>query len=73
MFRCTLQGTVEAHGMADITTDPRIEPLVAEIRTLLEERGYRLPSGGDHIRGLVLARVGIALENLVEIFEGRTW
>jgi hypothetical protein len=59
--------------MTKAAIDLRFEPLVAEIRPLLEEHGYRLPPGGDHIRELVLARVGIALKNLVEIFEGRTW
>ncbi|MCK2214513.1 hypothetical protein MF672_012030 [Actinomadura sp. ATCC 31491] len=58
--------------MADIPADSRFEPLAAEIRTLLEARGYRLPPGGDHIRELVLERVDLALQNLVEIFEGRT-
>ncbi|MGW2145656.1 hypothetical protein ACWCOT_15215 [Nonomuraea bangladeshensis] len=53
--------------------DLRFEPLAAEIRPLLENHGYRLPPGDDHIRELVLARVDIALKNLVEIFEGRTW
>ncbi|MFG3440936.1 hypothetical protein ACGF0J_27100 [Nonomuraea sp. NPDC047897] len=59
--------------MATPTADLRFELLAARIRPLLEEQGYRLPPGGDHIRELVLARVDIALKNLVEIFEGRTW
>ncbi|MEV0630607.1 hypothetical protein [Nonomuraea wenchangensis] len=59
--------------MAIPTADLRFEPLAAEIRPLLEDHGYRLPPGDDHIRELVLARVDIALKNLVEIFEGRTW
>ncbi|SEU32319.1 hypothetical protein SAMN05421811_1119 [Nonomuraea wenchangensis] len=53
-------------------TDLRFEPLAAEVRVLLEQCGYRLPPG-DHARDLVLVRVEVALKNLVEIFEGRTW
>lgn len=57
---------------ANRTTDLRFDPrLTAEIRAVLEKHGYRLPPGGDHIRELVMARVDIALKNLVEIFEGR--
>ncbi|GAA3232736.1 hypothetical protein [Nonomuraea helvata] len=60
--------------MAITTTDLRFDPrLTAEIRAVLEKYGYRLPSGGDHIRELVMTRVDIALKNLVEVFEGRTW
>ncbi|MEU8361245.1 hypothetical protein AB0C27_35045 [Nonomuraea sp. NPDC048882] len=40
---------------------------------MLERHGYRLPDEGDHVRRLVVARVDLALRNLVEIFEGRTW
>ncbi|WP_433515143.1 hypothetical protein ACQP2T_05745 [Nonomuraea sp. CA-143628] len=47
--------------------------LTAEIQAVLEKHGYRLPPGGDHIRELVMVRVDVALKNLVEIFEGRTW
>jgi hypothetical protein len=47
--------------------------LSAEVHAVLERHGYRLPSGSDHIPELVMARVDIALKNLVEIFEGRTW
>ncbi|MEU6715476.1 hypothetical protein ABZ897_28775 [Nonomuraea sp. NPDC046802] len=46
--------------------------LSAEVQTVLERHGYRLPSGGDHVHELVLARVDVVLRNLVEIFEGRT-
>ena len=53
-------------------TNLRFEPLAAEVRVLLERYGYRLPPG-DHVRELVLVRVVVALKNLVEIFEGRTW
>ncbi|QYC37903.1 hypothetical protein Nocox_01345 [Nonomuraea coxensis DSM 45129] len=53
-------------------TDLRFDPLAAEVRVLLERYGYRLPAG-DHARHLVLGRVEVALKNLVEIFEGRTW
>lgn len=59
--------------MTRSATDLRFEPLTVEIRVLLEQYGYRLPPGGDRIDELVMARVGIALKNLVEIFEGRTW
>ncbi|MFK4035301.1 hypothetical protein ACI2LC_05825 [Nonomuraea wenchangensis] len=58
--------------MRGTTTDLRFEPLAAEVRVLLERYGYRLPPG-DHARDLVLVRVEVALKNLVEIFEGRTW
>ncbi|MEV6035022.1 hypothetical protein AB0L65_27965 [Nonomuraea sp. NPDC052116] len=47
--------------------------MTAEIHAVLEKHGYRLPTGGDHIHELVMARVGLALKNLVEIFEGRVW
>ncbi|MEV4115472.1 hypothetical protein [Nonomuraea sp. NPDC049695] len=46
--------------------------LVSEVQAVLEKHGYRLPPGGDHIHDLVMARVDLALKNLVEIFEGRT-
>ncbi|MEV1244492.1 hypothetical protein [Nonomuraea sp. NPDC049750] len=39
---------------------------------MLEKHGYRLPPGSDYIHELVMARVDIALRNLVEVFEGRT-
>ncbi|MEV5553781.1 hypothetical protein AB0L44_08980 [Nonomuraea wenchangensis] len=58
--------------MRGTTTDLRFEPLAAEVRVLLERYGYRLPPG-DNVRDLVLVRVEVALKNLVEIFEGRTW
>ena len=75
MSRASAGQEPDSGGQAMTITarDLRFEPLVAEIRPLLEEYGYRLPPGDDHIRELVLARVGIALKNLVEIFEGRTW
>ncbi|MBT2235070.1 hypothetical protein [Nonomuraea sp. NEAU-A123] len=60
--------------MGNPITDLRFRScLTAEIQAVLEKHGYRLPPGGDHIRELVMARVDIALKNLVEIFEGRTW
>ena len=60
--------------MGNSITDVRFTPLLsAEVQAVLERHGYRLPSGGDHIRELVMARVDVALKNLVEIFEGRTW
>ncbi|MEV6155502.1 hypothetical protein AB0L53_34690 [Nonomuraea sp. NPDC052129] len=60
--------------MGNPITDLRFEScLTAEIQAVLEKHGYQLPRGGDHIRELVMARVDIALKNLVEIFEGRTW
>jgi hypothetical protein len=60
--------------MGNSITDLRFTPLLsAEVQAVLEKHGYRLPSGGDHTRDLVLARVDFALRNLVEIFEGRTW
>ncbi|PRX53562.1 hypothetical protein B0I32_127151 [Nonomuraea fuscirosea] len=60
--------------MGNTTTEVRFTPLlVAEVRAVLERHGYRLPDEGDHVRGLIVARVDLALRNLVEIFEGRTW
>lgn len=60
--------------MANTTTDLRFDPrLTAEVQAVLKRHGYRLPAGGDHVRELVMARVDIALKNLVEVFEGRTW
>ncbi|MEU6716231.1 hypothetical protein ABZ897_32605 [Nonomuraea sp. NPDC046802] len=46
--------------------------MTAEVQTVLEKHGYRLPSDGGHVHALVLARVDVVLRNLVEIFEGRT-
>ncbi|WP_281426312.1 hypothetical protein [Nonomuraea coxensis] len=40
---------------------------------MLEKHGYRLPADGEHVQGLVLARVEIAVKNLAAIFEGRIW
>ncbi|MEO3798454.1 hypothetical protein [Nonomuraea sp. B1E8] len=55
-------------------TDLRFTPLLtAEVQAVLERHGYRLPPGNGHIPELVMARVDLALKNLVEIFEGRTW
>ncbi|MEU8143026.1 hypothetical protein [Nonomuraea sp. NPDC048901] len=45
---------------------------MSEVRAVLEKHGYRLPSGSDYVHELVMARVDIALRNLVEVFEGRT-
>ncbi|GAA1638095.1 hypothetical protein GCM10009733_039030 [Nonomuraea maheshkhaliensis] len=60
--------------MGNTTTEVRFTPLlVAEVRAVLVRHGYRLPDEGDRVRGLVVARVDLALRNLVEIFEGRTW
>ncbi|MEU6712874.1 hypothetical protein ABZ897_15450 [Nonomuraea sp. NPDC046802] len=60
--------------MSNSTTDLRFTPLLAtDIQAVLERHGYRLPSGGEHVHELVLARVDVVLRNLVEIFEGRTW
>ncbi|MEV0312047.1 hypothetical protein AB0M50_22535 [Nonomuraea fuscirosea] len=60
--------------MGNTTTEVRFTPLlVAEVRSVLERHGYRLPDEGDHVHGLVVARVDAALRNLVEVFEGRTW
>ncbi|MFC4008597.1 hypothetical protein ACFOY2_15305 [Nonomuraea purpurea] len=60
--------------MGNSTTDLRFTPLLAaEVQAVLERHGYRLPSGGEHVHGLVLARVGFVLRNLVEIFRGGTW
>ncbi|MEV0350667.1 hypothetical protein AB0H88_33200 [Nonomuraea sp. NPDC050680] len=39
---------------------------------MLDKHGYRLLPGSDYIHELVMARVDIALRNLVEVFEGRT-
>ncbi|MBE1587957.1 hypothetical protein ACFPOI_39335 [Nonomuraea angiospora] len=59
--------------MGDSITDLRFTPLLAtDVQAVLERHGYRLPSEGDHVNELVIARVGIALKNLVEVFEGRT-
>ncbi|MEV6031525.1 MULTISPECIES: hypothetical protein [Nonomuraea] len=59
--------------MGKPTMDDRITSvLVADIRTVLEKHGYRLPPGSDYIHELVMARVDVALRNLIEVFEGRT-
>ncbi|MFC4010636.1 hypothetical protein ACFOY2_25640 [Nonomuraea purpurea] len=59
--------------MSSSTTDLRFTPLLAaEVQAVLEKHGYRLPSDGEHVRALVLARVDVVLRSLVEIFEGRT-
>ncbi|MEV4354077.1 hypothetical protein [Nonomuraea sp. NPDC049625] len=67
-------GKGSTRPMGDSMTGVRFTPLLtAEVQAVLERHGYRLPPGRDHIRELVMARVDIALKNLVEIFEGRTW
>ncbi|MFC4005992.1 hypothetical protein ACFOY2_02075 [Nonomuraea purpurea] len=59
--------------MGNSTTDLRFTPLLsADIQAVLEKHGYRLPSSGDYVQALVLARVNFVLRNLVETFEGRT-
>lgn len=59
--------------MGNPTTDERFAPhLIAEVQTVLEKHGYRLPPGSDYIHELVMARVDLAIRNLVEVFEGRT-
>ncbi|MEU6715469.1 hypothetical protein ABZ897_28730 [Nonomuraea sp. NPDC046802] len=59
--------------MGNSTTDLRFTSLLsAEVQSVLEKHGYRLPSDGEHVHELVLARVDVVLRNLVEIFEGRT-
>ncbi|MFC4011596.1 hypothetical protein ACFOY2_30500 [Nonomuraea purpurea] len=58
--------------MGNSITDLRFTPLLAtDIKAVLERHGYRLPSGGEHVRELVLVRVDVVLRNLVETFEGR--
>ncbi|UBU12695.1 hypothetical protein [Nonomuraea gerenzanensis] len=58
--------------MGNTTTDVRFTPLLAaEVRSVLERHGYRLPKESDHVHGLVMARVATELRNLVEVFEGR--
>jgi hypothetical protein len=60
--------------MGNSITDVRFTPLLtAEVQAVLERHGYRVPSEGDHVHELVMARVDIALKNLVEVFEGRIW
>ncbi|MEU6786984.1 hypothetical protein ABZ912_48005 [Nonomuraea angiospora] len=59
--------------MGKPTMDDRLTSvLVTDIRTVLEKHGYRLPPGSDYIHELVMARVDVALRNLIEVFEGRT-
>ncbi|MER6000839.1 hypothetical protein ABT120_19880 [Nonomuraea angiospora] len=59
--------------MGKPTMEDRITSvLVADIRTVLEKHGYQLPPGSDYIHELVMARVDVALRNLIEVFEGRT-
>ncbi|MEV4568643.1 hypothetical protein AB0K12_33155 [Nonomuraea sp. NPDC049419] len=60
--------------MGNTITDVRFTPLLAaEVREVLERHGYRLPRESDQVQRIVMARVGAALRNLVEVFEGRVF